>query len=77
MEEGGGGSSGRGEEKYKEFENQRKSDRDIDSEYQILCIWETEKKWERYWLLLPNFALAVKNWNIMHLLQGVPEKTLL
>ena len=38
MEEGGGGSSGRGEEKYKEFENQRKSDRDIDSEYQILCI---------------------------------------
>ena len=40
MEEGGGGSSGRGEEKYKEFENQRKSERDIDPEieYQILCI---------------------------------------
>ena len=43
MEEGGGGSSGRGEEKYKEFENQRKSERDIDPEYQILCIWEPEK----------------------------------
>ena len=38
MEEGEGGSSGRGEEKYKEFENQRKSERDIDPEYQILCI---------------------------------------
>ena len=40
MEEGGGGSSGRGEEKYKEFE---KSERDIDSEYQILCIWDPKK----------------------------------
>ena len=59
MEEGAGGSSGRGEEKYKQFENQRKSEteRDIDPEYQILCIWEPEKS-ERdidsYYQILPG-----------------------